>query len=224
MKRINLILICLLFAGACTGNKTSSVLDDVESYIQESPDSALQVLGSISKEDLYTQKLKAKYSLLYTMTLDKNYIDTTNLDVILPASVYYSKHGSLAEKMKAFFYHGCIYANRGEDDQAVYYYMRSLEDSSIVQDNHYKELINSALSDIFSRNYNGDQELYYSQEALKYGYRAKDSVGIWAITGHIASCYANIRKFKESMATYDDFFNMPVYNSYTYALVSTKKS
>lgn len=205
-----------MILGACANRSTSSLLDSIESYIQERPDSALKVLESLSKNDLDTEKLRAKYSLLYTTALDKNYIDTTDLGVILPASRYYSKHGSPSEKMRANFYHGRIYSNKGEDDSAMNYYQLSLEDSADVSDNHYKALVNSSISDIFSRNHNEEQELKYSKDALRYCRLDKDSVGIWAITGHIASCYANIGRYEEAVLAYQDYLEMPVYDTLAY--------
>lgn len=188
-------------------------MNDVESYIQERPDSALKVLLTVSRESLGTKALKAQYSLLYTTALEKNYIDTTDLSVIFPAAEYYAKHGTPTQKMKAFFYQGCIYYNSGEDERAMHYYMRALEDSAKVADNHYKELVNSAISDLYSKNYHDEQELQYTLDALRYGNMAGDSVGIWAITGHLASCYANMLRYEEAEQAYQDYFSMPVYDT-----------
>lgn len=118
--------------------------------------------------------------------------------------------------MRANFYHGRIYSNKGEDDSAMNYYQLSLEDSADVSDNHYKALVNSSISDIFSRNHNEEQELKYSKDALRYCRLDKDSVGIWAITGHIASCYANIGRYEEAVLAYQDYLEMPVYDTLAY--------
>ena len=192
-------------------------MNDVESYIQERPDSALKVLRTVSQKSLGTKALKAQYSLLYATALDKNYIDTTDLSVIIPAVEYYAKYGTPSQKMKAFFYQGCIYYNRGEDEHAMQNYLRALEDSAKVADNHYKELVNSAISDLYSKNYHDEQELQYTLDALRYGKMAGDSVGIWAITGHLASCYANMLREEEAEIAYQDFFAMPVYDTLTVA-------
>lgn len=201
---------------SCERSSTSILLNDVESYIQERPDSALAVIRGIDTLELRTNDDKAKYSLLHAMALDKNYIDTTNLVIIHPAIEYYSKHGSSNQKMKAFFYQGCLYANRGEDEQAMYNYLIALEDSSKVIDNYYKELINSAISVIFSKNHNEEQELQYALDALKYGRMAGDSVGVWYITGHIASCYGNMQRYEDADNTYQSFFAMPIYDSLSF--------
>ena len=215
--RLLLSLSFILLQTACINKSTRETLNDIETFIHERPDSALSVLESIRPECLRTKRLNAQFSLLYSTALDKNYIDTTNLDVIRPALNYYSRNGSSSEKMRAYFYQGCIFVNRGEDDKALYSYLLALEDSSLVQDNHYKELVNSAISDIFSRIHNIEQELYYTQNALKYGQMAGDSVGVWAITGHLASCYANLGKWEDADSAYESYFAMPIYDSLAFA-------
>ena len=221
------LLICMttICSESCSSRQALSVLDDVESYIQERPDSALKVLNGLNSHLFKTNKARAKFSLLYSTALNKNYIDTTDLSIIKPAVDFYSKHGTPVEKMKAYFYQGCFHANRGEDDRAMHDYQLALEDSSKVSDNHYKELVNSAISDIFSRNNNAEQELAYTKDALKYGRLANDSIGVWAITGHLASCYANCRRWEDAERTYEEYFEMPVYDStsYGYRCVSYAK-
>ena len=218
MKKSFPLCTLLIILTSCIANhQTGELLNDVESYIQERPDSALNVLRTVSPKSLRTKALKAQYSLLYATALDKNYIDTTDLSVIIPAVEYYAKHGTPSQKMKAFFYQGCIYYNRGEDERAMQNYLRALEDTAKIEDNRYKELVNSAISNLYSKNYHDEQELQYTLDALRYGKMAGDSVGIWAITGHLASCYANMLREEEAEIAYQDFFAMPVYDTLTVA-------
>lgn len=218
MKKSFPLCTLLIILTSCIANhQTGELLNDVESYIQERPDSALNVLRTVSPKSLRTKALKAQYSLLYATALDKNYIDTTDLSVIIPAVEYYAKHGTPSQKMKAFFYQGCIYYNRGEDERAMQNYLRALEDTAKIENNRYKELVNSAISNLYSKNYHDEQELQYTLDALRYGKMAGDSVGIWAITGHLASCYANMLREEEAEIAYQDFFAMPVYDTLTVA-------
>ena len=221
MKMIRLLtlltILSILLTGCTGGRATKDAMKNAEALMEERPDSALTILKSMPQEKLITKELKARYSLLYAMALDKNYIDTTNLDVISPAIEYYSRYGSPIEKMKTYFYQGCIYANRRENDRAMYCWQLSLDDSLNVDDNHYKSLINSAISVIYSRNRNYEQELYYTREALKYERMAGDSVGIWAITGHLAACYGNMQMYEDADRVYDEFFSMHIYDTLKYA-------
>lgn len=77
------LLPLLLFA--CTNRRTQSSLDEIALLVQAHPDSALAKLEAIDSTDLDNKAQKAQYSLLYSMALDKNYIDTTDFSVIAPA-------------------------------------------------------------------------------------------------------------------------------------------
>jgi len=62
---------------------------------------------------LYGNEDTARYSLLNAMAIDKNYIDTTSLEIIAPARDYYPKYGTPTEALRTFYYLGRIYQNRG---------------------------------------------------------------------------------------------------------------
>ena len=83
------------------------------------PNIALNILDSIDQNTLPTKMLKARYSLLYSMALDKNYIDITHDTIIAPAINYYKNHGSADEKLKANYYWGRVAMNRGEYETAI---------------------------------------------------------------------------------------------------------
>ena len=53
------------------------------------PDSALQLLKTIDSKHLVTKEGKARYALLYSQALDKNYIDVTEDSLINIAVEYY---------------------------------------------------------------------------------------------------------------------------------------
>ena len=95
------------------------LLTDVDSYIESRPDSALAVLEGIDKAELMTKELEAKYALLMSMALDKNYIDRTDLEVMQPAIDYYESHGSATDKLRTFYYQGRIFQNIGDNAEAI---------------------------------------------------------------------------------------------------------
>ena len=78
-------------------------LSDIESYIDDRPDSALAAIRAIDTTALRGRAVKAKYSLLHAMALDKNYIDTSDTRIVQPAVDWYSRHGSPEEKLKAYY-------------------------------------------------------------------------------------------------------------------------
>lgn len=215
MKRVFVLIMVVtaFLLSSCSGSGVERELADIDTYIQEKPDSALKVLEGIDAKALKSRKSRAQYSLLYTIALNKNYIDTTDLDILKPAMDYYPKYGSSIDKMRTYYYLAGLYFNRKEDDRSMCYLMKALEDSSSVKDYHYKELVNSLISDVFARNNNSEQELHYALAAQEYGKLAKDSVGVWAIGGHIATCYGNLLLFEESERYYQNFFSQPIYDT-----------
>ena len=63
---VGLVLCITCFTESCSSRKALFILDDVESYIQERPDSALNVLNELDRSLLGTNKVRAKFSLLYS--------------------------------------------------------------------------------------------------------------------------------------------------------------
>ena len=95
------------------------VLEDVDSYIEARPDSALAVLEGIEKSELTSKELEAKYALLLSQALDKNYIDLQSDSIIAPAVRYYENHGTPDERLKMYYYSGRIKQNSGDYEGAM---------------------------------------------------------------------------------------------------------
>lgn len=88
---------------SCNGSSTVCArLDEADALMELKPDSALNILSSINKVKLQSKEEKARYALLMSMALDKNYIDTTAFDVIQPAIDYYldKGKGSLDDRLR----------------------------------------------------------------------------------------------------------------------------
>lgn len=94
-------------------------MDIAENLIETQPDTALSILSAIDKSRLGDKEERARYALLMSMALDKNYIDTTSFAVLQPAIDYYLKHGTPDEKLRTLYYQACIYRNRGDDGNAM---------------------------------------------------------------------------------------------------------
>lgn len=90
-----------------------------ENLMKEHPDSALSILNEIDAEHIGSKAQKARYALLKSMALDKNYIDTTTFDVLQPAIDYYLENGSADERLRTLYYQGRIFMNRSDFDMAM---------------------------------------------------------------------------------------------------------
>lgn len=120
LRGIAFISMFLLWLIGCGSNGVNiDKMDLAESLMGSKPDSSLLLLEDIKIESLKGDKEKARYALLKSMALDKNYIDTTTFEVLEPAIEYYLKKGNPDDKLRTYYYQGRIYQNRGDDDSAM---------------------------------------------------------------------------------------------------------
>ena len=130
---IILLLTVSLIIGSCDRHGAAwDKLDMAESLMNARPDSALAVLESIPASDIKGKETSARYALLMSQALDKNYIDTTDFKVLQPAIDYYPDNGTPDEKLKTYYYQGCIYQNKGDDDNAMLSYINAREIKNVT--------------------------------------------------------------------------------------------
>lgn len=122
-----LILIAVYGLYSCADHRHNDIFDRAESMMESHPDSALALLESIDRDKIGNKKDKARYALLMSMALDKNFVDTTSFDVLQPAIDYYLSGKDTKEKLRTYYYKGVIHLNRGEKDSAWQSIYRGLE-------------------------------------------------------------------------------------------------
>lgn len=126
MKHYISIIILAIFLFSCNGHsKHWETLSQVESYIEERPDSALVVLEQIDLSELSGKEEKAKYAVLYTQAKDKNYIDERDLKLISEAKDYYEDLGNVRYKFLSLYYYGRILCNNEDYSSAIIAYTKA---------------------------------------------------------------------------------------------------
>ena len=112
------ILICVLtFCGR--NQAVDESLDCAESCMSASPDSALMILESIDSLHFDSRSQNARYALLKSIALDKNYIERTGDSLINIAVNYYRHRLNAPYKFKSYYYQARIYQNAGLMDKAM---------------------------------------------------------------------------------------------------------
>ena len=130
-----IILVSAILLFAC--ERHSPILeqmDTAEKLMNNKPDSALSILENIPVSSIKGKEVSARYALLKSMALDKNYIDTTTFDILQPAIDYYAQNGTPDEKLRTYYYQGRIYQNQGEDDSAMQSFMNGCDLKPSVTD------------------------------------------------------------------------------------------
>jgi tetratricopeptide (TPR) repeat protein len=115
----------VLFISCGHKTKAWNTMDIAECLMNSRPDSALSILSSIDKSCLGDDEERARYALLMSMALDKNYIDTTSFDVIQPAIDYYLSKGSADERLRTLYYQGRIFQNMFDFDMAMKCFLKA---------------------------------------------------------------------------------------------------
>ena len=148
---LSVIILAICLISCNSHSKHWDTLSQVESYIEERPDSALVVLEQINTSELSCKEEKAKHALLYSMALDKNFVDKTDFEVLQPAIDYYEDNGSATDKLRTYYYQGRIFQNKGNDALAMESFVNAIEEGENSND-----ILTTA------RTYFAQSKIYYS--------------------------------------------------------------
>ena len=166
------IILCLLVALPFTGCQkhypVADKLSQAEIYMNEEPEAALRVLESIGQPDLHTKEHHARYALLYSQALDKNYIDLTSDSLINIAVDYYKDRDDVRAKFLSYYYQGRIYTNANNLTQATLAYMEAEQLVDELDDDYAAGLLYEQIGLIYRSYYDFPKSLQAYQQAIEH--------------------------------------------------------
>lgn len=126
----------ILMTMACCTHRSAAwpMLSAADSLMESRPDSALAILRSVDPSALPSGEESARYALLMSMALDKNYVDTTTFDILQPAIDYYLRKGTPDERLRTLYYQGRIYKNAHDYDKALQAFTRAIQSTPVYSD------------------------------------------------------------------------------------------
>ena len=173
MKRLLVLLLCtsVVFL-SCMDNQIESALTSADISMNDNPESSLEILESIDKDLLSTRKQKAKFALLYSMALDKNYIDIKTDSIIAPAVKYYENHGSKEERFLCNYYHARIYENGGDKENALMCAVKaeSIDTSKVSAQSKY--LLYALKGDLYLEEWRLNEAISSFESACNYALKS----------------------------------------------------
>lgn len=140
-------------------------LEEVEGIIETEPQKAFSDLQSIDMESLHTAKSKAKYALLMSMALDKNYVDKTDFEIIQPAVDYYLRRGSPTDRLRTLLYEGRIFYNAGDSESAMGCYTKALDYAPRCNDRHCLSRVYGSQAVVYRSLFNLDRAVESAERA-----------------------------------------------------------
>ena len=199
MKNILSILLLLLAFTACSEKKAvTDVLNRAEAVMNEHPDSALNLLRSLTFDDFQKESNRARYALLHSQALDKNYIDVTNDSLISVAMEYYKDKDDVRSKFLSYYYMGRVHANGERYLQATSCLMESEQLVEEVGDDYLSGLLYSEMGRIYRLYYDYPKSLEAYQKAAGF-YEQAGMIGhrnyMWYYQSQV---YCNMNKYDES--------------------------
>lgn len=170
MRMTSALAALLLLCAMGCGNRAAvkGVLDSAEAIMNERPDSALVLLENIDSSAVRGRATAARYSLLRSMALDKNVIDTADISIILPAVRYYERKGDDLSKARTFFYYGRVLQNGGDNEAAL----EAVSKAELYADRTGDLYLQGLIADCKGRIYESSDEL---DEALQHYVQAADA-------------------------------------------------
>ncbi|MBQ7517930.1 MAG: hypothetical protein IJU13_05840 [Bacteroidales bacterium] len=163
---IIILLSGLLFLGSCENRQIQIKMHNAECLLEDYPDSALVYLSSIDKKLIKTKKSLAFFSLLYEKALDKNYIDTTDIEVIMPAVRFYEKKNDVDKLFQSLYYLGRIQQNAGDITASSISFTRAERLLEGLNNPVMEFLLNLAIADNYAASYNTVEELAYTRKGV----------------------------------------------------------
>ncbi len=166
---LSVIILAICLISCNSHSHCREALSQMESYIEERPDSALAVLKQMNASELSGKEEKAKHALLYSMALDKNVIDKTDFEILQPAIDYFeNKGGSATDKMRTYYYQGRIYQNQGNDALAMECFVSALSEGKESDDKLTKARILFTQGGIYNKVFEWDKCISTYNEAGNY--------------------------------------------------------
>ena len=199
---IALSLASMLLFSSCASRQTAATFNDVETYIQSRPDSALATLRAIDTTTLTSRNLRAHYALLLATALDKNWIDTTDVNVVMPAVAYYDKHGTDDQRMRAYYYLGRIQQNGHDPNSAIISFTLAERASAGSEDDGFKGLLDMAMAEIYREAHSVEKARDCIESGSEHFRKANDTVHYHLTSGLLAICYQEMREWETADSLY----------------------
>lgn len=163
MKYIISLLVLLSLFGCSNNTRIEQELSHAANLMRNEPDSSLRIIESIDPDDISRRSTRAKYALLYSQALDKNYEDTDDDSLMRIAYRYYNKRMcSDSLRFLLNYHYGRIYQNGDDFQEAIRYYLTAEKYALTARKNYFLGLVYTRIGEVYSdqMNYHGMLEYY----------------------------------------------------------------
>ncbi|MEE0235347.1 MAG: hypothetical protein UD961_04205 [Bacteroidales bacterium] len=196
MRKLITILIITLAAISCGKIKDAhNTLNDIETFINERPDSALTILNSFDTSLLDHKSIWAHHSLLHAQAKDKCYIDETNDSLMTQVVNYYEGKRDKEKLFKAYYYLGRIQYNAGDYATSMLSYTKAEQLIDEIDDDFIKGLLYAQLGMLHQKYYDYPRSLDAFNTAAKHYELARKTAHKYFAKLNIGQVYQELKDY-----------------------------
>ena len=160
---------------SCSDPYLDGVLDRAETMMEEHPDTSLAMLRRLDPAVIDTPGRKARYALDYAMALDKNWVDTADVDVIRPALNHYRLSFSRKPRFLSRYYYARILENGQSLEEAIQAFSEAEHGFRKGLDSAYLIRICAAKGRIYAKQFIDEKAEAALEDAVRYARSLKDA-------------------------------------------------
>lgn len=204
--------ICIFSCNDAADVEADRLLEDVEDYMWDKPDSALQTVTGIDESDLTTKELKAKHNLFKWYLTLKATDEIPDDNLLLSACDYFISKGPSLERFLSYFFKGIDFMISKDYESAMKELVKAEEDSGYAP-THLQGILHSYKAVIHKSYY--DYPATISENSLAAGkfLEAGSMRHYMVMVEDIADCYimnndiSNASKYIETGEKYIEYGN-----------------
>lgn len=154
-------------------------MDEVETFLQASPDSARRVLESLPLQSHWLPWQHARYCLLLSSALDRCGIDVQDDSLAQYAARYYNRLGGPVRRFYSFYYLGRVHENRGDRQSAMDAFLHAERIRSSRVPLRFRSALEMHIGAIYAQIFEFDKAIEANEKAADYAQMG----GVWPAYG-----------------------------------------
>ena len=191
----------------CAPSPERCRLEQIESIIDEHPDSAMTVLDSIDTAALRSDRDRALYDLLYNLALYKSFNDSLDEHALKHAVDVFSDCGETSHAIRSNYLLGNMYRLSDKIIPAVVTLSQGLELASQSGDRFNEGLCALSLYELYGKAYDSKRQIKYSRQAAEaFREAGKTDWELYALL-YLSSGFINTEQYDSALIVSADILN-----------------
>lgn len=202
MRKTTILLLTAVAVVTCCRpyKPVDTLFRQADARMDSAPDSVLRLLEAFDPRSLPDNSSRARYALLYSRALDKNYIDLASDSVIAPAVAYFAKHGNDRDKAFTAYYLGRIRSNAGKSGEAARLMLEAEKYARRAEETYLLSMIYNCRANLFYSQYSFEEAITMYDKAESCCHAIGKTANAALMIKAKAKAYTLSRKYDEAEA------------------------